>query len=194
MQKVVILILNLILNFDVVKVYNDSLFGSNSITHVFKPKNKNYLWLFLKGQMIKFQNGKIIDIKLFFIFNGNKVDPNYGNNEHIYNAYNNPDRFFLIYDSNWIYEKISSMAKNHRNKVEFTFHPENSNFSLLDNQALYTFSIGNTRAANFRILATEICELIEKEIEGLKIWQISQEIIDRCEQVMINYAKNKAKK
>ncbi|MBK8352722.1 MAG: hypothetical protein IPL21_13960 [Saprospirales bacterium] len=69
------------------------------------------------------QNGKIIDIKLFFIFNGNKVDPNYGNNEHIYNAYNNPDRFFLIYDSNWIYEKISSMAKNHRNKVEFTFHP-----------------------------------------------------------------------
>lgn len=40
----------------------------------------------------------------------------------------------------------------------------------------------------------ELFELIEKEIEGLKIWQISQEIIDRCEQVMINYAKNKAKK
>lgn len=110
------------------------------------------------------QNGKIIDIKLFFVFNGNAIDPDYGNNEHIYNAYNNPDSFFLIYDSNWIYDKISSLAKNHRNKVEFTFHPENSNFSLLDNQALYTFSIGNTRAANFRILATEICELIEKEI------------------------------
>lgn len=40
----------------------------------------------------------------------------------------------------------------------------------------------------------ELFELIEKEIEGLKIWQISQEIIDRCEQVMINYAKNKANK
>lgn len=40
----------------------------------------------------------------------------------------------------------------------------------------------------------ELFELIEKEIEGLKIWQISQEIIDRCEQVMINYAKNKTKK
>lgn len=109
------------------------------------------------------QNGKIIDLKLFYIFNGNAIDPDYANNQHIYNAYHSPDRSFLIRDSNWIYEKISSMAKNHRNKVEFTFHPENSNFSLLDNQALYTFSIGNTRAANFRILATEICELIEKE-------------------------------
>lgn len=109
-------------------------------------------------------NGKVIDIKLFFVFNGNLIDPKYSNNEHIYNAYNNPDKYFFIYDSNWIYEKISLIARNHRNKVEFTFHPENSNFSLLDNQALYTFSIGNTRAANFRILATEICELIEKEI------------------------------
>lgn len=110
------------------------------------------------------QSGKIIDIKLYFIFNGNVIDPKYGNNEHIYNAYNNPDIFFFIIDSNWIYEKISSIAKTHRKKLEFTFHPENSNFSLLDNQALYTFSIGNTRAANFRVLATEICELIEKEI------------------------------
>ncbi len=110
------------------------------------------------------QSGKIIDIKLFFIFNGNIVDPNYGNNQHVYNSYNNSDRFFLIYDSNFIFEKISSIAKNYRTKVEFTFHPENSNFSLLDNQALYTFSIGNTRATNFRILAIELCELIEKEI------------------------------
>ena len=45
--------LALIKNDKLVKVYNDSLFGSNSITHVFKPKNKNYLWLFLKGKMIK---------------------------------------------------------------------------------------------------------------------------------------------
>lgn len=109
------------------------------------------------------QSGKIIDIKLFFIFNGNSTDPDYANNEHIFRSYNNPDRHFWIYDSNWIYDKISTIAKNHRNKVEFTFHPENSNFSLLDNQALYTFSIGNTRAANFRVLATELCELIEKE-------------------------------
>ncbi|MFN5849367.1 MAG: AIPR family protein, partial [Chitinophagales bacterium] len=84
-------------------------------------------------------------------------------NEHLYKAYYKEEISFFIYDSYWIYEKISSIAKNHRAKVEFAFHPENSNFSLLDNQALYTFSIGNTRAANFRILATEICELIEKE-------------------------------
>lgn len=109
------------------------------------------------------QSGKIIDIKLFFIFRGNSIDPNYANNEHIYKTYNNPEKFFWIYDSNWIYEKISSIAKNHRKRVDFTFHPENSNFSLLDNQALYTYSIGNTRAANFRVLATEICELIDHE-------------------------------
>ena len=40
----------------------------------------------------------------------------------------------------------------------------------------------------------ELFELIEKEIEGLKVWQISQDIIDRCEQVMIKYASNKANK
>jgi hypothetical protein len=33
------------------------------------------------------QNGKIIDIKLFFVFNGNAIDPNYANNEHIYKSY-----------------------------------------------------------------------------------------------------------
>ena len=111
------------------------------------------------------QSGKIIDLKLYFIFNGNIIDSKYTNNEHIHRAYNNPDRYFWIYDSNWIYNKLASFSKNNRGKVEFTFHPENSNFSLLDNQALYTYSIGNTRAANFRVYATEICLLIEKEIQ-----------------------------
>lgn len=111
------------------------------------------------------QSGKIIDIKLYFIFNGNSVDSNYGNNEHIVKTYHKPDRFFWIHDSNWIYDQLSSIAKNRRNRVAFTFHPENSNFSLSNDQALYTFSIGNTRAANFRILATEICELIDREIQ-----------------------------
>lgn len=110
------------------------------------------------------QSGKVIDIKLYFIYNGNNIDTKYTNNEHVFNAYNNSDRFFWIYDSNWIYNKLVAFAKQKRNKIEFTFHPENSNFSLIDNQALYTYSIGNTRAANFRVLATEICELIIKEI------------------------------
>jgi len=111
------------------------------------------------------QSGKVIDIKLYFIFNGNIADAAYSNNEHIFKSYNNPNNSFWIYDSNWIYEKLASLTKNHRKKVNFTFHPENSNFSLTDNQALYTFSIGNTRSANFRVLATEICELMNKEIE-----------------------------
>ncbi|MEO8416756.1 MAG: AIPR family protein [Ginsengibacter sp.] len=110
------------------------------------------------------QSGKIIEIKLYFIFNGNIVDSQYTNNESAYGIYNNPDSYFWIYDSNWIYGKLASFSKNYRNKVEFVFHPENSNFAIQDNQALYTYSIGNTRAANFRVYATEICELIEKEI------------------------------
>lgn len=127
-------------------------------------KNINDLAPFINEYINISQSGKIIDIKLYFIYNGENTDKNYTNNEHVYNAYNKPERFFWIYDSKWIYNKLGAFAKQKRNKVEFTFHPENSNFSLLDNQALYTYSIGNTRAANFRILATELCELIEKEI------------------------------
>jgi hypothetical protein len=110
------------------------------------------------------QSGKVIDIKLYYIFNGDINDPDNNNNKDAFNLYNNSDRLFWIYDSNWLYEKLSSFAKKYREKVEFTFHPENSNFLLQDNQALYTYSIGNTRAANFRVVATEICELIQKEI------------------------------
>jgi len=130
-----------------------------------QKKNIDDLLPFINEYKSISQSGKVIDIKLYYIFNGNIIDPQYANNESVFNLYNNPDRFFWIYDSNWIYGKIASFAKQYREKVEFTFHPENSNFSLLDNQALYTYSIGNTRAANFRIMATEICELIEKEIK-----------------------------
>lgn len=40
----------------------------------------------------------------------------------------------------------------------------------------------------------ELFELIEKEIEGLKVWQITQAHIDRCEQIMIDFTKKKNKK
>lgn len=110
-------------------------------------------------------NGKMIDTKCYFIYRGTNIDPNYANNEAIYKSNHLPDKDFYIYDSEWIYEKLASLTKTHRKTVEYTFRPQNSNFSLLDNQALYTFSIGNTRAANFRILATDLCELMEKEKE-----------------------------
>jgi hypothetical protein len=109
-------------------------------------------------------SGKLIETKLFFLFNGNAIDQQYANNEKIVNKWSESKSELRIYDSNWLFEKISSIAKNYRKKVGFTFHPQNSNFTILDNQALYTYSIGNTRAANFRIPATEICELIENEI------------------------------
>ena len=142
----------------------------NDVKDIFNDGNKvgktkiNDLAPFIDEYKNISQSGRQIEVKLFFIFNGNSIDPKYANNEHIYKAYNNPERFFWIYDSNWIYDKISSIVKHKRNRVDFVFHPENSNFSHLDNQALYTFSIDNTRAANFRVTALELCELIEKEV------------------------------
>ncbi|MBI3259061.1 MAG: AIPR family protein [Ignavibacteriae bacterium] len=109
-------------------------------------------------------SGKYIEIKCYFIYNGNNIDKDYGNNEPTYNLYHNPAIDYYIYDSNWVYDKVRSVAKPHRKTIEFTFKPQNSNFSLLDHQALYTFSISNTRAANFRVLALDICELMQKEI------------------------------
>jgi len=127
-------------------------------------KNIDDLTPFINEYKSISQSGKVIDIKLYYLYTGSNTDPSYNNNEHVYKIYNDPSKFFWIYDSNWIYDKLATFAKQHRNKIKFTFNPENSNFSLKDPQALYTYSIGNTRAANFRIKATQICELIENEI------------------------------
>ncbi len=127
-------------------------------------KNIDDLIPFINNYKSISQSGKVIDIKLYYLYNGDNNDSNYRNNENVFKIYNDPRKLFWIYDSNWIYDKLATFAKQHRNKVKFTFHPENSNFSLQDPQALYTYSIGNTRAANFRIQSNEICKLIENEI------------------------------
>lgn len=110
------------------------------------------------------QNGKIIETKLYFVYNGINNDPTHNNNQILFNTYSNDD--FKIIDSDWIYSKLYSFIKTRRNEVSFTFHPINSNFSPKDNQALYTFSILNIRAANFRIEAIELCQLIDEEIKN----------------------------
>ena len=45
------------------------------------------------------EQGIVIETKLYFVFNGLSVDPEYGNNQQIFTTYNDPDNNFLIIDS-----------------------------------------------------------------------------------------------
>lgn len=112
--------------------------------------------------------GIIIESKLYFVFNGQKKDEHYANNQAITDTYHNPDNDFYIIDNNDLYHKISNLTLQKRNTIKFTFHPERSNVSLLDSQGLYTYAIQNIRAANFRINALELCQLmdLEKSVNG----------------------------
>lgn len=111
-------------------------------------------------------NGYIIEPKLFFLYNGLNNDDSRGANQQIFDTYHNIDQGFEIWDSENIYSKISNLikAQNRRKDINFTFKPENSNISLQDNQSLYSYSIQNVRAINFRIPAVDLCELISLEL------------------------------
>lgn len=109
------------------------------------------------------EQGVVIDAKLYFLFNGLKNDPDYGNNKAIFDTYDDPEQSFRIIDSNDIYDKVANLVKQKRAEIKFTFHPEKSNISALDSQGLYTYAIQNIRAANFRVKATELCMLMEHE-------------------------------
>ncbi len=109
-------------------------------------------------------DGYLILPKLYFVYAGNNIDVSYGNNQAIHQTYHRPELDFLLIDSNDLYQKLEVAAHNRKN-VQFTFKPVTSNISIRDSQGLYTFSIENIRAANCRVAAIEICELIDKEVE-----------------------------
>jgi len=109
------------------------------------------------------EQGIIIETKLYFVFNGLKKDPQFANNESTYTTCHNPDSNFFIKDSDDLYNNISNLAKKKRNEIKFTFHPEKSNISPMDTQGLYSYAILNVKAANFRIKAKELCELMVYE-------------------------------
>jgi len=111
--------------------------------------------------------GFIIEPKLYFLFNGEKIDPTRGGNQQAFQAYHDVDNGFEILDSDDLYDKISNLVKaqSRRKTIKHSFQPENSNISLNDNQALYSYSIQNIRSANFRIKAIELCTLIDLEMD-----------------------------
>ncbi|GAB3849427.1 hypothetical protein GCM10028822_13800 [Hymenobacter terrigena] len=109
--------------------------------------------------------GKIVDIKKYFIYNGNTSDSRYPNNAEVYQAYHSKGDFEIV-DANELYNKVSSLIKsqNRRHKVDFIFNPQNSNLtSQKDNQGLISFSMYEVKAAIFRLDAVELCEMLEQE-------------------------------
>jgi len=124
-----------------------------------KPKIDEYLELTRKGFTI--------DHKLYFIFNGLINDTNYRNNITAFETYNNPGDNFFVIDGAELYDRIDILikAQGRRNKVEFSFNPISSNIVPSDNQGLISFQITNVKAITCRISATELCKLVDKEIE-----------------------------
>ena len=128
-------------------------------TELIQPKISEY------QQLSK--DGFIIEIKYYFVYAGSNNDPNYAANSQNYRAYHRPDDY-EIWDAEAIYEKISQLIKAQakRKDIKFIFNPQTSNIITADRQGqgLYTYSVGNVRAANFRIEADELCKLVEQEL------------------------------
>ena len=128
-------------------------------TELLQPKINDYQQLT--------QKGFIIETKYYFVYAGSNNDPNYGANNQHYQAYHKPNEY-EIWDSEAIYEKISQLIKAQakRKDIKFVFNPQTSNIITSDRQGqgLYTYSVGNVRAANFRIEANELCKLVEQEL------------------------------
>jgi AIPR protein len=135
-------------------------YGINKLhTELLQPKINEY------QQLSK--DGFIIEIKYYFIYAGANNDPNYAANSNIYQAYHKPDEY-EIWDVEAIYQKISQLIKAQakRKDIKFIFNPQLSNIVISDRQGqgIYTYSVGNVRAANFRITADELCQLVEQEL------------------------------
>jgi len=130
-------------------------------TELIQPKLNEY------QQLSK--DGYIIEIKYYFVYAGSNNDPNYAANNQNFRAYHQLGEY-EIWDAEAIYEKISQLIKAQakRKDIRFVFNPQVSNIITSDKQGqgLYTYSVGNVRAANFRIEANELCQLVEEEISG----------------------------
>lgn len=116
----------------------------------------------LKKYQSLIKSGRVVDTKLYFIFNGEKTKQNDPLiTRHLENTEN-----LQIFDSNDLYEQIDNLVSGSkkRKSVDFSFMAEKSNISLrTDPQTLISFSIQNVRAINFRLSALELCKLLDLE-------------------------------
>ncbi len=107
-------------------------------------------------------SGKIVDVKLYFIFSGEKEK----NDQAIIQRHLEDNRELSIYDINDLYDRIDTLISENKKRkdVLFSFMAEKSNISLKrDPQALISFQIQNVKAINFRLKALDLCTLLDKE-------------------------------
>lgn len=107
------------------------------------------------------KSGKVVESKLYFVFNGDK-----NQHAHIIDRHEQGTDNLTIYDVNDLYDQIDSLASEtkKRKPVVFSFLAERSNISLrTDPQTLISFSIQNVKAVNFRFQALELCKLLDLE-------------------------------
>jgi hypothetical protein len=107
-------------------------------------------------------SGKIIDTKLYFIFQGEKEN----NDISIIQRHEEENKELTIYDINDLYDRIDNLISENkkRKSIDFSFMAEKSNISLKrDPQALISFQIQNIKAINFRLKALDLCRLLDEE-------------------------------
>lgn len=107
-------------------------------------------------------SGKIVDVKLYFVFSGEKEN----NDQSIIDRHESDNNELKIYDTNDLYDKIDNLISENKKRrdVDFSFMAEKSNISLKrDPQALISFQIQNIKAINFRLKALDLCKLLDIE-------------------------------
>lgn len=112
-------------------------------------------------------SGKIVDVKLYFVFSGEKEN----NDQSIIERHQSENNELTIYDINDLYDKIDNLISENKKRkdIDFSFMAEKSNISLKrDPQALISFQIQNIKAINFRLKALDLCKLLDIEKEQNK--------------------------
>lgn len=117
------------------------------------------------------ERGRILRVKLYFIYNGENDSEKYQNNRELFERYNNTanEPSFEIIDSKGLYDQLDILLTSKRKTdIEFTFNPIETNIEPYESQGIFSFQLGQVNAASFRMLALDLCKLIDKEIEKNK--------------------------
>jgi len=183
----------------------------NMIIHVFQIKNSpnlkeneldkletDYRKIFTEGNILNkkmspeikrvFDNygnitksGKVLKVKLYFVYNGENNSEQYQYNQDLFEKYNNPKKepSFEIIDSTKLYKQFDILqAVKRKVDLEFSFNPIKTNIEPYKNQGIFSFQLGQVNAVSFRMSALQLGKLIDQEIEknGTKDFLFSENI------------------
>ncbi len=143
--------------------FDDLFVGDNRSKRKINPRMQ--AWVDEYRDMTR--QGVVLTPKLFFVYSGLDSDPAHAGNAplaaHFTTRGAAPE--YTVIDSADLVTRISNLQRTRRDRVEFTFQPEETNILTYSRQALYSFSIGQVTGASFRISALHLCELIQREID-----------------------------